>query len=88
MERQDRDPLARTEAGGQLAQERVHCAELVVQGDAERLKDPARRAVGGAGTTGNPLHPGGQAILRPASTWRWMWNTVCPASALQLNTVR
>ncbi len=34
------------------------------------------------------LYPGGQPRFRPASTCRWMWNTVCPAFALQLNTVR
>ena len=34
------------------------------------------------------VYPGGQARPRPASRCRWMWNTVWPASRLQLNTVR
>ena len=33
-------------------------------------------------------YPGGQVNVRPPSTWRWMWNTVWPASALVLKTVR
>ena len=33
-------------------------------------------------------YPGGQVMSRPASRCRWMWNTVCPAAALQLKTVR
>lgn len=35
-----------------------------------------------------PPQPGGQAMARPPSTCRWTWNTVWPACALQLNTVR
>ena len=40
------------------------------------------------GRQGADDHPGGQVSVRPPRTCRWMWKTVCPASALQLNTVR
>ena len=33
-------------------------------------------------------HPGGQVRSRPASTCRWVWNTVCPAFSPVLNTRR
>ncbi len=34
------------------------------------------------------VYPGGHVSVRPPSTCRWMWKTVCPASALVLKTVR
>ena len=33
-------------------------------------------------------HPGGHPVTRPASTCRWAWNTVCPASGPVLKTIR
>ena len=37
---------------------------------------------------GESRYPGGHVMSRPASRCRWMWNTVWPAAALQLKTVR
>ena len=38
--------------------------------------------------TCHECQPGGQPSDRPASRWRWMWNTLCPASRFVLKIVR
>ena len=49
---------------------------------------PAQAAGGFPAPTTSHGYPGGQAIGRPASTWAWTWNTLCPTPAPVLNTVR